>query len=118
MAGNLFDSIEGVVAGGSDAAAPWAARSPFRPEGERDLMLVPRVRDWANDPAAREALERIAADPAVATPREREGGVDVVLAGEWVESRGAALEAGSDPAEANADLAADARYAVYFWGAN
>ena len=62
MAGNLFDSIDGVVAGGSDAAAPWAARSPFRPEGERDLMLVPRVRDWATDEAAREiareALQR------------------------------------------------------------
>jgi arginyl-tRNA synthetase len=118
MAGNLFDSIDGVVAGGSDAAAPWAARSPFRPEGERDLMLVPRVRDWAADPVAREALERIAADPAVAALRETKGGVDVVLDDEWVEARGAALESGTDPADSNADLAADARYAVYFWGAN
>src|ERR1700733_11091116 len=98
MAGNLFDSIDGVVAGGSDAAAPWAARSPFRPGGERDLMLGPRVRDWATDPGAREALARSAAAPAVAAPHEREGGVDVVLADEWVESRGATLEAGADPA--------------------
>src|ERR1700744_900426 len=118
MAGNLFDSIDGVVAGGSDAAAPWAARSPFRPEGERDLMLVPRVRDWATDEAAREALERIAADPAVAALRETKGGVDVVLDDNWVEARGRVLETGADPADANADLAADARYAVYFWGAN
>src|ERR1700760_4106733 len=118
MAGNLFDSIDGVVAGGSDAAAPWAARSPFRPEGERDLMLVPRVRDWATDPAARGALKRIAADPAVAALRETKGGVDVVLDDEWVEARGTALEQGADPADANADLAAGARYAVYFWGAN
>ncbi len=117
-AGNLFDSIDGVVAGGSDAAAPWAARSPFRPEAGRDLMLVPRVRDWADDPAAREALERIAADPAVAAVRERAGGVDVVLADEWVEGRGTALEEGADPIDANADLAAGERYAVYFWGAN
>src|ERR1700760_3600781 len=119
MAGNLFDSIDGVVAGGSDAAAPWAARSPFRPEGERDLMLVPRVRDWATDPAAREALERIAADPAVAALRETKGGVDVVLDDAWVEARGAALEHGEDPVDATADLAADApRSAVSFWGAN
>ncbi|HEY0278799.1 MAG TPA: hypothetical protein VGC32_11090, partial [Solirubrobacterales bacterium] len=118
MAGNLFDSIDGVVAGGSDAAAPWAARSPFRPEDGRDLMLVPRVRDWATDPAAREALERIAADPAVGSLRETAGGVDVVLDDGWVEARGGALESGGDPADANSDLAAGARYAVYFWGAN
>src|ERR1700761_4233851 len=118
MAGNLVDSIDGVVAGGSDAAAPWAARSPFRPEGERDLMLVPRVRDWATDAAAREALERIAADPPVAALRETKAGVDVVLDDDWVEARGAALESGAAPADANAALAADARYAVYFWGAN
>src|ERR1700754_3379657 len=106
MAGNLFDSIDGVVAGGSDAAAPWAARSPFRPEGERDLMLVPRVRDWGTDPAP--------PDPAAAALRETKGGVDVVLDDEWVEARGTALEEGADPPDANADLAAGARYAVYF----
>jgi arginyl-tRNA synthetase len=116
MAGNLFDSIDGVVAG--DGAAPWAARSPFRPEEGRDLMLVPRVRDWAADPAAREALERIAADPAVASISERAGGVDLRLADEWIEARGEPLESGVAAPEAHADLAADARYAVYFWGAN
>src|SRR6185437_8952532 len=104
MAGNLFDSIDGVVAGGSDAAAPWAARSPFRPESERDLMLVPRVRGWASDPIAREALELIGADPAIAELRETKGGVDVVLDDEWVEAQGTALESGAVPADANADL--------------
>jgi arginyl-tRNA synthetase len=116
MAGNLFDSIEWVAAG--DGAAPWAARSPFRPEADRDLMLVPRVRgDWTADPRAREALDRIAADPAVAEVRERAGGVDVRLDDEWIEARGEALEEGGDP-HAHADLAAGERYAVYFWGAN
>jgi arginyl-tRNA synthetase len=116
MAGNLFDSIDGVAAG--DGAAPWAARSPFRPEADRDLMLVPRVRgDWMTDARAREALARIAADPAVAEVREHAKGVDIRLDDEWIEARGEPLEEGGDP-EANADLAAGARYAVYFWGAN
>ncbi|HTT95820.1 MAG TPA: hypothetical protein VMF55_14190 [Solirubrobacterales bacterium] len=115
MAGNLFDSIDGVAGGG---AAPWAARSPFRPEDERDLMLVPRVRgEWTADAGAREALARIAADPAVAELREHAKGVDVRLDDEWIEARGEALEEGGDPS-AHADLAASERYAVYFWGAN
>jgi arginyl-tRNA synthetase len=117
MAGNLFDSIDGVVAGETDAA-PWAARSPFRPEPGRDLMLVPRVREWFADPVAREALERIAADPAVAEVREHDKGVDVRLADDWIEARGEPLESGAAAPDANSDLAADARYAVYFWGAN
>ena len=117
MAGNLFDSIDGVVAGES-ASAPWAARSPFRPEADRDLMLVPRVKGWQGDPVAREALERIAADPAVAEVREHEKGVDVRLADEWIEARGEPLEQGEAPAGSHADLAAGERYAVYFWGAN
>lgn len=116
MAGNLFDSIDGVAAGGS-VTAPWAARSPYGPEDGRDLMLVPRVRGWAEDPAAREALERIAADPAVDSLAEHAGGVDLRLADDWIEARGAALEPGVDP-DANRDLAAGERYAVYFWGAN
>jgi arginyl-tRNA synthetase len=117
MGGNLFDSIDGVAAGDGQAA-PWAARSPFRPEADRDLMLVPRVRgDWAADERAREALERIAADPAVAEVREHDKGVDIRLDDEWIEARGEPLEEGGDPA-ANADLVAGERYAVYFWGAN
>ncbi len=117
MGGNLFDSIDGAAAGGADAA-PWAARSPFRPEEGRDLMLVPRVRGWSTDPVAREALERIAADPAVAELVERDNGVDVRLDDDWVEACGEGRETGvADPA-ANADLAGGTRYAVYFWGAN
>jgi arginyl-tRNA synthetase len=116
MAGNLFDSIDGAVAGES-GTTPWAARSPFRPEPERDLMLVPRVHDWFSDPAAREALGQIAADPAVAAVHEHEHGVDVRLADDWIEARGEPLEAGT-LLDANADLAAGQRYAVYFWGAN
>ncbi len=117
MAGNLFDGIDGTAAG-DGATPPWAARSPFRPETDRDLMLVPRVGgDWAADETAREALDRIAADPAVAEVREHAKGVDVRLDDEWIEARGEALEEGGDP-EAHADLARGSRYAVYFWGAN
>ncbi len=117
MAGNLFDSIDGTVTAG-DGTAPWAARSPFRPEADRDLMLVPRVRDWTASAGAREALDRIAADPAVAAVHEHPKGVDVRLADDWVAGRGEALETGVPDPEANADLAAGERYAVYFWGAN
>ena len=117
MAGNLFDSIDGTVTAG-DGAAPWAARSPFRPEADRDLMLVPRVRDWTADAGAREALDRIAADPAVASVHEHPKGVDVRLADDWIAARGEPLESGVPDPKANADLAAGERYAVYFWGAN
>lgn len=117
MAGNLFDSIDGTVSGGDDAA-PWAARSPFRPEADRDLMLVPRVRDWTADAGAREALDRIAADPAVAVVHEHPRGVDVRLADDWIAARGEALESGVPDPKSNDDLAAGERYAVYFWGAN
>lgn len=117
MAGNLFDSIDGTVSGGN-GIAPWAARSPFRPEADRDLMLVPRVRDWTADAGARDALDRIAADPAVAAVHEHPKGVDVRLADDWIAARGEALESGVPDTKANADLAAGERYAVYFWGAN
>jgi len=117
MAGNLFDSIDGTVTG-SEGAAPWAARSPFRPEADRDLMLVPRVRDWTADAGAREALDRIAADPAVAAVHEHPKGVDVRLADDWIAARGEVLESGVPDPKSNADLAAGERYAVYFWGAN
>jgi arginyl-tRNA synthetase len=116
MAGNLFDSIDGALAG-ETGHGPWAARSPYDPEDGRDLMLVPRVRDWAGDAASRGALERIAADPAVEEIVERAKGIDVRLADEWIEARGEALEPGVDVG-ANRDLAAGERYAVYFWGAN
>jgi arginyl-tRNA synthetase len=116
MAGNLFDSIDGTVIGG-DGRAPWAARSPYNPEDGRDLMLVPRVRGWQEDAASREALERIASDPAVEEIVEHPKGVDVRLADDWIEARGEALEPGAD-LTANRDLAAGSRYAVYFWGAN
>jgi arginyl-tRNA synthetase len=117
MAGNLFDSIDGTVTT-SDGTAPWAARSPFRPEADRDLMLVPRVREWTADAGAREALDRIAADPAVAAVHEHPKGVDVRLADDWIAARGEALEVGAPDPKSNADLAAGERYAVYFWGAN
>jgi arginyl-tRNA synthetase len=134
MGENLFDILDGIAvgdeaggagapgAGGAapaDGGAPWAARSPFRPAAERDLMLVPRVRDWRADPAASAALERIAAEEAVAAlePGADGGPVAVRLADDWIEATGERLESG-EAERSHADLAAGRRYAVYFWGAN
>jgi arginyl-tRNA synthetase len=142
MGGNLFDILDGIAVGGeagggaeaggggaaggngggpevADGGAPWAARSPFRPDAGRDLMLVPRVPDWRRDAAAMAALERIAADPAVAAvePGEDGGPVAVRLADDWIEATGERLESG-EAERSHADLAAGRHYAVYFWGAN
>lgn len=111
---NIFDYIEdGAVQG---ERARWSARSPFQPREDYDLMLVPRTPNWREDREAVEALDRIEAEPWVESV-DREGKEVVLrLSEDWVEETGARLEAG-DGAE-NADLAADKRYAVYFWGAN
>lgn len=113
---NIFDYIEdGSVQG---ERALWSARSPFRPRQDFDLMLVPRTRDWRQDESAREALERIEAEPWVATVSEQDGEVGLRLTDDWIEQTGSRLEAGEGVDGANADLAAGKRYAVYFWGAN
>ncbi len=135
MGENLFDILDGIAVGGEaggveaggngtgaetgDGGVLWAARSPFRPDSGRDLMLVPRVPDWRRDPAAAAALELIAADEAVAAvdPGGDRGPVAVRLADDWIEARGERLESG-DAERSHGDLAAGRHYAVYFWGAN
>ena len=112
---NIFDYIEdGAVQG---ERARWSARSPFRPRGDYDLMLVPRTPDWREDEGAREALARIEAEPWVEAIAVGGDEVTLRLSDEWVGEAGALLEAGDDGAE-HADLATGKRYAVYFWGAN
>lgn len=111
---NIFDYIEDGAVQGEQAR--WSARSPYRPDKYFDLMLVPRTPQWHADPASREALERIEAEPWVETIAEEDDEVLLRLSNEWVAETGARLEAGETAP--NTDLAEGKRYAVYFWGAN
>ncbi len=115
MGENLFDSVERLAAG-ADGAPQWSARTVHRPGGDFDLMLVPRVPDWRENAEALAALERLREAEWAGKLVESGDQIRVRLADEWVEATGAALESGEDLADA--DLAADRRYAVYFWGAN
>ena len=113
---NLFDSFDGIAVR-EDGEVHWAARAPFRPEPGFDLMLVPRVPDWWDHEAPRQALERIEAEPWVDSVSQTGDAVRLRLDDEWVETAGAELEAG-EGALANGDLASGKNFAVYFWGAN
>ncbi|MFL5897810.1 MAG: arginine--tRNA ligase [Solirubrobacterales bacterium] len=120
MGKNIFTSFEEVAAG-EGGNALWAARAPYRPEPEFDLMLIPRVpkgTDWRQDPAAREALDRIEAEPWVASLSREGNQVTVRLADAWIEGEGEAIRSGDGGSAEVAEMAAGSRYAVYFWGAN
>ena len=117
MGENLFDSLDAIAAR-EDGQAQWAARAPYRPEPGFDLMLVPRTPDWRRHEDSLAALEAIEAAPWVESVIRDGEEVRVRLDAEWIEERGAALEAREGVEGANADLAAGGRYAVYFWGAN
>jgi len=116
MTTNLFDYFEEV----SDAAtgAPWAARAPRKPNERFDVKLVARARDWRKDPSSLQALERLEGEPWVDSLRRREGDVELRLADSWIETTGAALEAGGGDEVELADLARSRRYAIQFWDAN
>lgn len=115
MANNLFDHLDRVAAG--DGGRPlWAARAPYEPQQRFDLMLVPCVKGWREDPEALAALERIEADPWVAEVDRGGRQVCARLANAWIEQTGASLAAG-EPAD-HSDLAAGETYALNFWDAN
>jgi len=118
MTTNLFDYFE--EASGEDGAsiAPWAARAPRRPNASFDIKLVPRSPDWRNDPESLKALERIEAEPWADTLTRTEDGVELRLDDAWIETTGAALEAGGGAEAALVDLARGGRYAIQFWDAN
>ncbi|HYH52710.1 MAG TPA: arginine--tRNA ligase [Solirubrobacterales bacterium] len=119
MGENIFSSFERAAAGEAGSAL-WAARAPYRPEPDFDLMLIPRLPkgvDWREDAAAGEALDRIEAEPWVASVSREGKQPTLVLADEWIEARGEAIS-GADGDQEFADMAAGNRYAVYFWGAN
>jgi len=120
MGKNIFSRFEEVAAG-EGGKALWAARAPYRPDPGFDLMLIPRLpkgADWREDAAAREALDRIEAEPWVASLSRDGDKVTVRLADEWIESEGAAIRSGAEGDAEYAEMAAGNRYAVYFWGAN
>ncbi len=111
---NLFDYFDDL--GRAGGPVRWAPRAPYRPHDRFDLMLVPRVSDWAEDAESRRALERIEAESWVDSISGENGKVWLRLDGGWIERTGAALESGD--VAAHADLVDGRRYAVYFWGAN
>ena len=117
MTTNLFDYFE-EVDDQDGAHAPWAARAPRIPNGRFDVKLVPRTPDWQNDPGALETLERIAVEPWADTLTRTDEGVELRLADAWIETTGAALEAGGGDEAELVDLARGERFAVQFWDAN
>jgi arginyl-tRNA synthetase len=120
MGENIFNKFDAAAAADSGKAL-WAARAPYRPEPDFDLMLIPRLpkgADWREDAEAVAALDRIEAEPWVAT-LDREGKQPTVrLADEWIEATGDAIRSSERAGGEFADMAAGNKYAVYFWGAN
>ncbi len=118
MASNLFDQLDEISLGGETERPLWAARAPYEPQTDHDLMLVPCVKGWQEDAEALAALDRIEREPLIERVDRDERQVRAVLSAEWVESTGAALTSGAAADSANADIAAGRRYALNFWDAN
>jgi arginyl-tRNA synthetase len=117
MTTNLFDYFEEAPRE-EGAHAPWAARAPRRPNPRFDIKLVPRSPSWEQDPASLEALERIEGEPWIDSLTRNSDGVELRLNDAWIESTGAALEAGGGSEATLADLAHGQRFSVQFWDAN
>jgi len=117
MASNLFDRLDEISTGGEQERPLWAARAPYQPQADHDLMLVPRVKGWQEDADAIAALERIEAEPWVESVDRDGKQVRAVLAGDWVEATGSALVSGNGDSS-HTDLAAGRRFALNFWDAN
>lgn len=120
MGENIFTTFDRVAAG-EGGKALWAARAPYRPESGFDLMLIPRLpkgADWREDAEAKAALDRLEAEPWVAALDREAKQPTIKLADEWIEAQGEQIRSGAFGNGSFADMAADNRYAVYFWGAN
>ncbi|HEY3970838.1 MAG TPA: arginine--tRNA ligase [Solirubrobacteraceae bacterium] len=117
MTTNLFDYFE-EVSGDDGAQAPWAARAPRRANASFDIKLVPRAPNWQKDSESLAALERLQEQPWVGTLTRCEDGIELRLSDSWIETTGAALEAGGGDEAELVDLARGQRYAVQFWDAN
>jgi arginyl-tRNA synthetase len=120
MGENIFNRFDQAAAG-ADGQVLWAARAPYRPDPEVDLMLIPRLpkgADWREDEAAVAALERIEAEDWVDSISREGRQPTLKIADEWIEERGKAISAAAAGEAELAEMAAGNRYAVYFWGAN
>ncbi len=117
MTTNLFDHFEEAPAH-EEAPARWAARAPRRPQERFDLKLVPRVAAWREDRDSLRALERLEAEPWVDSVAREEDGVRLRLDDSWIETTGAALEAGGSAEATLSDLVRGQRFSVQFWDAN
>ncbi len=117
MAVNLFDYFEDIPAS-DQAPARWAARAPRRPRADCDVKLVPRVRDWREDPDSLHALAQIEREPWADVVCGDGEGVQLRLDDGWIETTGAALEAGGSAEATLSDLAHGQRFSVQFWDAN
>ena len=117
MQANLFDYFENLPAD-DERPAPWTARSPRRPRAEYDLKLIPRAEKWETDKRSVEALEQISSEPWVKSVIQEAGAVRLQVADGWIETSGAALEAGGMDEEQLSDLAGGERFSVQFWDAN
>src|ERR1700739_2947206 len=111
MTANLFDYFEGIPTG-DGGSAPWAARAPRRPHKRFDLKLVPRLPNWQEDQDSLAALAQIASEPWGGKVIRSRDGVMVRLSDAWVETTGAALEAGGSAEATLADLAQGERFSV------
>src|ERR1044072_4006718 len=94
MASNLFDQLDEISTGGEQERPLWAARAPYQPQRDFDLMLVPRVKGWQEDAEAIAALERIEGQSWVASIDRDARQVRALLSNEWLEATGEALTAG------------------------
>jgi arginyl-tRNA synthetase len=114
---NLFDYFEDVP-GRCGGPAPWAARAPRRPRKDYDLKLVPRSPEWQQDASSLVALARLADEPWVQEVIRERDTVRLRVSDSWIETTGAALEAGGSAQEQLSDLAGGQRFSVQFWDAN
>jgi arginyl-tRNA synthetase len=114
---NLFDYFEDLPTRG-DVPVRWAARAPRRPRADYDLKLTSRAADSRHDPDSLAELERLEREPWVAEVRRGRDGVRLRLADSWIETAGAALEAGGSAEAPLAQLAQGQRISVQFWDAN
>lgn len=117
MTANVFDYFEDVPMT-DGARAPWAARTPRRPQKGYDMKLTARSPDWESDAASLAALQRIESEPWVEETVRDGGGVLLRLADSWIEMAGAALEAGGRAEAQLADLARGQSFSVQFWDPN
>ncbi len=116
MANNLFDQLDEISTGGEQERPLWAARAPYQPQDDFDLMLVPRVKGWQDDADAIAALERIEAEPWIESIDRDGRQVQARLADDWIAATGGALTSGEAPS--HTDLAEGRRFALNFWDAN